>query len=47
MNVICLGGRVVGVMLAWELIETFLTARFRPQPRFARRLEKVAALEKK
>ena len=47
MNVICLGGRVIGGMLAWELIETFLSARFSPQPRFARRLAKVAALEHK
>ena len=47
MNVICLGGRVVGEMLAWQLIETFLSARFSPQPRFSRRLEKVAALERK
>ena len=47
MNVICLGGRVVGGMLAWELIETFLNARFSPQPRFSRRLDKVAALDRR
>jgi ribose 5-phosphate isomerase B len=47
MNVICLGGRVIGGMVAWELIQAFLAARFSPQPRFSRRLEKVAALEHK
>ena len=28
MNVFCLGGKVIGSALAWELIETFLVARF-------------------
>ena len=28
MNVFCLGGKVIGSALAWELIETFLAARF-------------------
>jgi ribose 5-phosphate isomerase B len=28
MNVICLGGRVTGYALAWEMIQTFLAARF-------------------
>jgi ribose 5-phosphate isomerase B len=45
MNVCCLGGNVIGPALAWELIETFLTARFSGAPRHQRRLAKVQALE--
>jgi ribose 5-phosphate isomerase B len=47
MNVICLGARVIGRALAWDLIQTFLRACFKGSERFQRRLEKVAALEKK
>ena len=46
MNVFCLGGKVVGSALAWELIETFLDAHFRGEPRHLRRLDKVRTLEK-
>jgi|SRR5580658_799669 ribose 5-phosphate isomerase B len=46
MNVICLGGLVVGHALAWELISIFLAAKFSGAPRFRRRLEKVAGLER-
>lgn len=46
MNVICLGGRVIGYALAWELIETFLAARFTGEERHQRRLQKITALEK-
>jgi ribose 5-phosphate isomerase B len=45
MNVFCLGERVIGPGLAWELIETFLTAHFSGAPRHLRRLAKVQALE--
>ena len=45
MNVICLGGRVTGYELAWELVREFLEARFKGDERFRRRLAKVAALE--
>ena len=44
MNVICLGGKVIGAALALELIETFLTAHFSGAPRHKRRLAKVQAL---
>jgi ribose 5-phosphate isomerase B len=44
MNVFCIGGKVIGSALAWELIETFLAARFSGAPRHERRLEKVQAL---
>jgi ribose 5-phosphate isomerase B len=47
MNMICLGGLVVGHALAWELVQTFLAARFSGTERFQRRLAKVAALENK
>jgi len=46
MNMICLGGRVTGYALAWDLTRTFLTARFVGAERHRRRLAKVAALEK-
>jgi ribose 5-phosphate isomerase B len=46
MNVICLGGRVMGFALAWDLAQTFLQARFKGAERFQRRLNKVAELEK-
>ena len=45
MNIICLGGRVVDHALAWELVKTFLQAKFSGNERFQRRLAKVAALE--
>jgi ribose 5-phosphate isomerase B len=45
MNVICLGGKVVGSALAWELVRIFLQARFSGAERHRRRLAKVAILE--
>jgi ribose 5-phosphate isomerase B len=45
MNVFCLGGKVIGSALAWELIEAFLAARFSNAPRHQRRVAKVQALE--
>jgi ribose 5-phosphate isomerase B len=45
MNVLCLGGRVVGPEVAWDLVETFLGAEFSQAERHLRRLGKVAALE--
>ena len=47
LNLICLGGLVVGHALAWELIQTFLNARFSGAARHRRRLAKVVGLEKK
>jgi len=46
MNILCLGGRVAGQALAWDLVLTFLKARYTGGERFRRRLEKIAALEK-
>lgn len=45
MNMICMGGRVIGSALASELVNTFLAARFSGAERHRRRLAKVAALE--
>src|SRR5215831_17207247 len=45
MNVLVLGGRVVGVELAQELIHAFLNARFSGEERHVRRLAKMTALE--
>lgn len=45
MNVICLGGRVLGRALALELVRTFLAAEYLGLPRFERRLDKVKQLE--
>jgi ribose 5-phosphate isomerase B len=45
LNVICLGGRIEGTELAWDLVQTFLTAEFSQASRHLRRLGKVKALE--
>jgi ribose 5-phosphate isomerase B len=45
-NILCLGGLVVGHALAWELIRTFLAARFSGELRHQRRLAKIAELER-
>jgi ribose 5-phosphate isomerase B len=45
LNVLCLGGRIEGVELAWDLVQTFLAAEFSQAPRHVRRLAKVGALE--
>jgi len=45
MNVLCLGGRVIGVEAAWDAAHAFAAARFSGEARHRRRLAKVAALE--
>ena len=45
MNVLCLGGKVIGSALAFELVQTFLCAHFSGAVRHQRRLAKVEALE--
>ena len=47
MNMICLGGRIIGPMIARDLVSTFLGADFSQEKRHLRRLSKVAALEHK
>ncbi len=46
MNVLCLGGRVLGFALAWDLVRAFLSARFTGAERHRRRLDKVSQLER-
>ncbi len=45
MNVLCLGGRVVGVEVALECAKAFLGARFSGGERHVRRVGKIAAIE--
>ena len=45
MNMICLGGRVIGAKLAEELILNFLKAKFIGGERHVRRLKKVKDVE--
>jgi ribose 5-phosphate isomerase B len=45
LNVICVGGRTVGPSVAWDLIQTFLAAKFSQDEKHLRRLGKVALLE--
>ena len=46
-NVLVMGSRVVGVMLAEDLVKAFLGAQFTGEERHLRRLAKVKALEDK
>ena len=49
MNVLCLGGRVIGPEVVLELVKAFLSARFigndPGEERHVRRVEKVKILE--
>lgn len=47
MNVLCLGGRVIGTELAYELVLTFLNANFTAQERHIRRVNKIIDIEKR
>jgi putative hydrolase of the HAD superfamily len=46
MNVMCLGGRITGSALAWELVQLFMNAGFKDEERFLRRMNKVDLLER-
>lgn len=46
MNVLCIGARVIGPELAMEIIRSFLAARYEPQERHARRVEKILQIER-
>ncbi len=46
MNMICLGGRVIGIALAKELLDNFVGAQYQALPRQLRRMGKIADLEK-
>jgi ribose 5-phosphate isomerase B len=45
MNLLCLGGRVIGLALALETVQIYLAARYMKAERFERRLARAAALE--
>ena len=45
LNVLCLGARVIGVELAWDVVRAFLEARFSGEARHRRRLAKIRAME--
>jgi RpiB/LacA/LacB family sugar-phosphate isomerase len=47
MNVLVLGGRIIGTALAHDLVAAFVGARFSGEARHVRRLDKVKALEKR
>ncbi|MBA46913.1 MAG: ribose-5-phosphate isomerase [Dehalococcoidia bacterium] len=46
MNVVCLGGRIIGDALAKEIISEFINAKFVDEERFIRRKEKLNQIEK-
>ena len=45
MNVLAIGSRIVGIELAKELVEAFLSANYTGDARHQRRLDKVKAIE--
>lgn len=45
MNVLVMGGRVIGGAVALELVRAFLAAKFTGESRHQRRLDKVKAIE--
>src|ERR1700730_13916456 len=47
MNVLVLGARIVGLQVALDLSEAFLTARFSNEDRHVRRLNKIKEIESK
>ncbi|MFO8008655.1 MAG: RpiB/LacA/LacB family sugar-phosphate isomerase [Candidatus Brocadiia bacterium] len=47
MNVICLGGRVIGDELAWEIARAFLEAEFSGEERHRRRVGKIRRIEER
>ncbi len=47
MNVLCIGGRIIGSELAKEIVKSFLMARFTPQPRHQARLDKLLDIERR
>lgn len=46
MNVLCLGSRIIGQALAFEIAAAFAAARFSNEDRHNRRLKKIKDLEK-
>ncbi len=46
MNVLCLGGRIIGIELAKEIVAAFLKAKFSNEERHNRRFSKIQELER-
>ena len=47
LNIMCLGGRITGFMVAQEFVKNFLDSKFSNAERHQRRLNKVIELERK
>jgi ribose 5-phosphate isomerase B len=47
MNVLCLGGKIVGIDLAKELVSAFLKAKFNGLEKYQRRVDKVKDIEER
>ncbi len=47
MNVICIGARVIGPELAIEILRSFLSAKYTPQPRHKKRVDKILELQRR
>ncbi|MCC7445870.1 MAG: ribose 5-phosphate isomerase B [Anaerolineae bacterium] len=47
MNVICLGARIIGVELAYEIVHAFLNAQFTGEERHVRRTGKTRQIEQR
>jgi ribose 5-phosphate isomerase B len=45
LNVLCLGSRIIGEEVAFELVTSFLNARFIDEGKYRRRLDKVIGIE--
>ena len=46
MNVLCLGSRIIGSALAFEIVAAFAAAKFSNEDRHLRRLKKIEELER-
>jgi ribose 5-phosphate isomerase B len=44
-NVVCMGARVIGPLIAAEVLEAFVGARFTGEERHVRRVGKITAIE--
>lgn len=47
MNMLCIGGRVIGSALALEVVQAFLQARYIGSGRYQRRLDQLMQIEKR
>ncbi|MCX7641583.1 MAG: ribose 5-phosphate isomerase B [Elusimicrobiales bacterium] len=45
MNVLCMGAKIIGSNLALEIVERFIKAKFIPEKRYIRRLNKIKFIE--